>query len=173
MLKLSQICARKTLNLQISNAIRTIAVQSSVQRSRYTPLLSDRNVFKGLNRQQYRVLDREISAAINLVSRSFNVPRNDLIRSLHTTCSKFQQRQPPPPPNQNSGSGGNEPGKDPKKGKNDKESDAEKMMSVITKTLLWMFTIYIMIAFVSLLLTGRSRPPHADQQPGQTRYISW
>lgn len=162
MLKLSQIAARKTLNLQICNAVRTIAAQSSSQRSA-TSWGHKRLFSSALNKQQLRLLDREISAAINLVSRSFNIPRALLTRDLHTSCSKLQQ--------QSQGGGGGQSGQDPKKGKNDKENDKEKMTAVLTKTLLWMLTIYIMVAFFSLLVSGRGGRP--DQNPGQTRYISW
>ncbi|XP_033172369.1 paraplegin [Drosophila mauritiana] len=58
-----------------------------------------------------------------------------------------------------------EPGEDPNK--NNNEND-EKMRSVLTKAVLWLFTIYMFVAFFSLLITPRSERPE-----GSTRYVSW
>ncbi|KAH8321170.1 hypothetical protein KR074_009131 [Drosophila pseudoananassae] len=56
-------------------------------------------------------------------------------------------------------------GEDPNK--NNNEND-EKMRSVLTKAVLWLFTIYMFVAFFSLLITPRSERPE-----GSTRYVSW
>ncbi|XP_034670616.1 paraplegin [Drosophila subobscura] len=52
-------------------------------------------------------------------------------------------------------------------GKKGNEND-EKMRSVLTKAVLWLFTIYMFVAFFSLLITPRSERPE-----GSTRYVSW
>ncbi|XP_043658485.1 paraplegin [Drosophila teissieri] len=58
-----------------------------------------------------------------------------------------------------------EPGDDPNKNSNEND---EKMRSVLTKAVLWLFTIYMFVAFFSLLITPRSERPE-----GSTRYVSW
>lgn len=50
------------------------------------------------------------------------------------------------------------------KNKNDTE---EKVMSVLTKAVLWMLTIYMLVAVASLLLPNNNRPE------ASTRYVSW
>ncbi|XP_017137182.1 paraplegin [Drosophila miranda] len=59
-------------------------------------------------------------------------------------------------------SSSSDPGEDGKK-----KSD-EKMRSVLTKAVIWLFTIYMFVAFFSLLITPRSEKPE-----GSTRYVSW
>ncbi|KAH8420572.1 hypothetical protein KR009_011537 [Drosophila setifemur] len=59
-----------------------------------------------------------------------------------------------------------EPGsEDPNKNSNEND---EKMRSVLTKAVLWLFTIYMFVAFFSLLISPRSERPE-----GSTRYVSW
>lgn len=66
----------------------------------------------------------------------------------------------------NKASSGEEPPPNPNNNKNN-END-EKMRSVLTKAVLWLFTIYMFVAFISLLITPRSERPE-----GSTRYVSW
>lgn len=76
-----------------------------------------------------------------------------------------------------------EPGEDPNKNSNEND---EKMRSVLTKAVLWLFTIYMFVAFFSLLITPRSERPEVSLRPqkvfsfliypivqGSTRYVSW
>ncbi|XP_017054496.1 paraplegin [Drosophila ficusphila] len=70
-----------------------------------------------------------------------------------------------PSPNPSSSSSAGEPGEDPNKNSNEND---EKMRSVLTKAVLWLFTIYMFVAFFSLLITPRSERPE-----GSTRYVSW
>ncbi|EDW00100.1 paraplegin [Drosophila grimshawi] len=51
---------------------------------------------------------------------------------------------------------------------NNKNENDEKMRSVLTKAVLWLFTIYMFVAFISLLITPRTERPE-----GSTRYVSW
>ncbi|XP_030567745.1 paraplegin [Drosophila novamexicana] len=67
---------------------------------------------------------------------------------------------------QGSGSGSGEESSNPNNNKNN-END-EKMRSVLTKAVLWLFTIYMFVAFISLLITPRTERPE-----GSTRYVSW
>ncbi|KAH8270683.1 hypothetical protein KR044_005711, partial [Drosophila immigrans] len=68
------------------------------------------------------------------------------------------------PSSSSSSSSGEEP---PKDNKNNNEND-EKLRSVLTKAVLWLFTIYMFVAFISLLITPRTERPE-----GSTRYVSW
>ncbi|KAH8281321.1 hypothetical protein KR018_009616 [Drosophila ironensis] len=92
--------------------------------------------------------------------------------------------------NPNSSSSSSDSGEDPNK--NGNEND-EKMRSVLTKAVLWLFTIYMFVAFFSLLITPRSERPEVCLRPspnppwkipsqimfkclcsqGSTRYVSW
>ncbi|KAL1378730.1 hypothetical protein pipiens_015392 [Culex pipiens pipiens] len=51
-----------------------------------------------------------------------------------------------------------------KKGNDD---DKEKMMSVVTKTLMWMIAIYMLVGFLTMVVPNKNRPETA------TRYVSW
>ncbi|XP_068159063.1 mitochondrial inner membrane m-AAA protease component paraplegin [Drosophila tropicalis] len=53
-------------------------------------------------------------------------------------------------------------------GPNKNNENDEKMRSVLTKAVLWLFTIYMFVAFISLLITPRTERPE-----GSTRYVSW
>lgn len=64
-----------------------------------------------------------------------------------------------------SGSSGEEPPPNPNNKNNEND---EKMRSVLTKAVLWLFTIYMFVAFISLLITPRTERPE-----GSTRYVSW
>ncbi|KAH8388793.1 hypothetical protein KR200_004361 [Drosophila serrata] len=70
-----------------------------------------------------------------------------------------------PSANTSSSSSSGDSAEDPNK--NNNEND-EKMRSVLTKAVLWLFTIYMFVAFFSLLITPRS-----DRPEGSTRYVSW
>lgn len=48
-----------------------------------------------------------------------------------------------------------------------KNETEEKVMSVLTKAVLWMLTIYMLVAVASLFLPKNSRPE------ATTRYVSW
>ncbi|XP_016937197.2 mitochondrial inner membrane m-AAA protease component paraplegin [Drosophila suzukii] len=79
--------------------------------------------------------------------------------------SKASQDEGSSSPNPSPSSSTGEPGEDPNKNSNEND---EKMRSVLTKAVLWLFTIYMFVAFFSLLITPRSERPE-----GSTRYVSW
>lgn len=82
--------------------------------------------------------------------------------------SKDAGEQPPSTASSSSdptSSSASDPAEDPNKNNNENE---EKMRSVLTKAVLWLFTIYMFVAFFSLLITPRSERPE-----GSTRYVSW
>lgn len=57
--------------------------------------------------------------------------------------------------------GGDSPGSSggPNGNKNENE---DKIKSVLTKTIMWMFTIYMFVAFISLILSPRSEKPEVS-----------
>lgn len=76
---------------------------------------------------------------------------------------KFSNQKPPEksPDGKEQGSSGE--GSDGKK----PNDDGDKMISVLTKTILWMVTIYMLVAVVSTILPNRNNPETS------TRYVSW
>lgn len=92
------------------------------------------------------------------------------IRDFHTSTLRFENQKDSQPDKKNpkkisdnsnkqKNNNGNED-----KNKNDTE---EKVMSVLTKAVLWMLTIYMLVAVASLLLPKNTRPEVT------TRYVSW
>jgi len=97
--------------------------------------------------------------------------------------SKASQDEGSSSPNPSPSSSTGEPGEDPNKNSNEND---EKMRSVLTKAVLWLFTIYMFVAFFSLLITPRSERPEVNMifivvvnnlilstNQGSTRYVSW
>uniref|UniRef100_A0A182W4S2 AAA+ ATPase domain-containing protein n=1 Tax=Anopheles minimus TaxID=112268 RepID=A0A182W4S2_9DIPT len=110
--------------------------------------------------QQLRQLHAEQRALLRMLCASSSIPAYVLARHLHTTTRNLEKQQPKQKPSDRDG--------DPNRGnKKDDEDDKEKMMSVVTKTLIWMITIYLLVGFLSMVLPSRNRPESA------TRYVSW
>lgn len=79
-----------------------------------------------------------------------------LARGLHSSVRRDKEKRD----QEGSSSGSNRP---PKKDDDDKE----KMMSVVTKTLFWMITIYMLVGFLTMVMPNKNRPETT------TRYVSW
>uniref|UniRef100_A0A182LX52 AAA+ ATPase domain-containing protein n=1 Tax=Anopheles culicifacies TaxID=139723 RepID=A0A182LX52_9DIPT len=110
--------------------------------------------------KQLRQLHAEQRALLRMLCASSSIPAYVFARHLHTTIRNLDKQQPKPKPSDRDG--------DPNRGnKKDDEDDKEKMMSVVTKTLIWMITIYLLVGFLSMVLPSRNRPESA------TRYVSW
>uniref|UniRef100_A0A2M4AK86 Putative aaa+-type atpase n=1 Tax=Anopheles triannulatus TaxID=58253 RepID=A0A2M4AK86_9DIPT len=93
---------------------------------------------------------------LNLFASSHTIPFIALRRSFHT-ASSVCNKQPPDPRD-------GDPNRDKKKRD---EDEKEKMMSVVTKTLIWMITIYLLVGFLTMIIPTKNRPESA------TRYVSW
>lgn len=109
----------KILNHQIVESIRTVAVTAA--NKSVNPSNSNKKYFHNSNaisQSNVRIFNREVSAAVNLVSRSFGIPKPILMRSLHTTCRKLQQE----------GKSGNDqgPGSGKKPDKDEKDKGRKK-----------------------------------------------
>lgn len=153
---------RSVLNKRLlSLATRTIAsVQHGHAKTTITPNPKPNPVKLNITTRQMRQLNREFTAVIRLFERSCGtgiINTNILVRGLHTSG----------PPKFNPNNGDKEKG-DSKRGddKKKKEND-EKMTSVFTKAVLWIVTIYMFIAFASLVIPKKNYPEQT------TRYVSW
>lgn len=176
-------CYKQAINKYLLNSLKTVASQTDKLSSVNCNRVPTRPVSNFGGRRSQKLFLNEVSAVINLINRSYNIPKPVIARFLHTTCVRLREPSKPPrdrepkqqqnnPERPSSSSSQDDDSKRNSDGKKD-DDEKEKMMSVISKTLLWMFTIYVMIAFVSLLLSGRSRAPPPDQNMGHSRYVSW
>lgn len=166
-------CYKQAINKYLLNSIKTVSSQTDKLSPVSCNKISQRPV-SNLGRREQKLFRNEVSAVINLINRSYNIPKPVIAKFLHTTCVRMREPSKPPrdrEPKQQS----EQPPRDDENNKDGKKNndEKEKMMSVLSKTLLWMFTIYTLIAFFSLLLSGRSRAPPPDQNVGQSRYVSW
>lgn len=111
---------------------------------------------------QLRQFENEYKAFVGMLARSLDIPAQTIRQyhlSLYSNASKpgsEDNKKPPESPEKEpaggsaSGSGG------PNDNKNDND---DKIKSVLTKTIMWMFTIYMFVAFISLILSPRSERP--------------
>ncbi|XP_053678292.1 paraplegin [Anopheles nili] len=127
---------------------------------REQPLPSGRS-FTAANfctRTQLRQLQAEQRALLRMLCNSSSIPGYIFTRQLHSSSGPRHSQNKPQPDRDGDPNRGNK--------KND-EDDKEKMMSVVTKTLIWMITLYLLVGFLSMVLPSRNRPESA------TRYVSW
>ncbi|EAA06300.5 AGAP000560-PA [Anopheles gambiae str. PEST] len=116
-------------------------------------------------RRQLRQLQADQRALLRMLCDAGSIPAYVFARHLHTACgNRAPQGAQPSGPNQKPP---DRDGSDPNRKKDEDEDDKEKMMSVVTKTLIWMITIYLLVGFLSMVLPSRNRPESA------TRYVSW
>lgn len=156
MLKLERykyILTKRLINLTTRNASASQPTldksfkQQNVQKSRN--LLDFNFSTSNLSRNQMRQINSEYSAILRLLSRSFNVPQHLIARSLSTTALNLCSKQNPDksdkpekkkddvkPPNYRSDGRHDEDDDNKKKGE-----DEEKLLSVLTKSILWMVSL--------------------------------
>ncbi|KAH8396278.1 hypothetical protein KR222_007227 [Zaprionus bogoriensis] len=94
-------------------------------------------------------------------------------RSSNSTSSSSTSSSNSSSSSSSNAAGSEEPSSNPSSsssGNNNNKNNEndEKMRSVLTKAVLWLFTIYMFVAFISLLITPRTERPE-----GSTRYVSW
>ncbi|KAM7346789.1 SPG7 matrix AAA peptidase subunit, paraplegin [Cochliomyia hominivorax] len=133
-----------------------------------------RNFSAVFGRKELKQLENEYKAFVSLLSRSLGISPQR-IRQMHIDlCSKPSNQsdntgkptdQQKKTASSNSGSAGSGPGSSG--GSNGNDND-DKIKSVLTKTIMWMFTIYMFVAFISLIMSPRTERPE-----GSTRYVSW
>lgn len=115
------------------------------------------------NQIEVRQINSEFSAVLKLLSRSYNVPQSEIIKSLNGFILKCQKQTN----NQADGSKKNPSYRSD--GKHDppddeKDPEKEKMMALLSKTV---FTLFLIFMFLSMIIPPKNRPEQA------TRYVSW
>lgn len=119
---------------------------------------------------QKKEVKQEYLAVVSLLQRSTGLSSSLISRQLHTTAQLLKNEKspentpsnPPPPPDGDKRKQNNNE-EDP-----DKKGDGnEKVMSVLTKAVLWMATIYILTLILTMALPQKNRPETS------TRYVSW
>ncbi|XP_053950905.1 paraplegin [Anastrepha ludens] len=106
----------------------------------------------------------EYKAALGLLARSCDL-QLCVVRRLHSSRKAFTSQKPSSDKESSTGNDdGHNSNKNGKKG-NDNE---EKIKSLLSKALLWMFSVYMLAVFLSLIIT-----PRAERPEGSTRYVSW
>uniref|UniRef100_A0A8W7PU14 AAA+ ATPase domain-containing protein n=1 Tax=Anopheles coluzzii TaxID=1518534 RepID=A0A8W7PU14_ANOCL len=101
-------------------------------------------------RRQLRQLQADQRALLRMLCDAGSIPAYVFARHLHTACgNRAPQGAQPSGPNQKPP---DRDGSDPNRKKDEDEDDKEKMMSVVTKTLIWMITIYLLVGFLSMRL---------------------
>lgn len=162
---------KRSLNCYMINSIKTVTNQCNRKdgNSHFNNNIISQST-KNISRRQKQQFLNEFSAVLSLFSRSYGIPKTILARAFHTTCVHMKEPSKPPRDRESREPNRDDPNRD---NKNNKDDDKEKMMSVVSKTLLWMFTIYIMVVFISVIFTGRSRAPPPDSATSHSRYVSW
>ncbi|XP_061388137.1 paraplegin [Musca vetustissima] len=148
-------------------------INGLVSRSNYLqlPLCRPKYASTLLTGKKLKQFELEYKAVVGLISRSLGVSPQT-VRHFHLSLCSTSKNSPsqkdggkPTEPAGSSGSSGGSTGGGPNGNKNDND---EKVKSVLTKTVMWMFTIYMFVAFISLILS-----PRTDRPEGSTRYVSW
>lgn len=104
------------------------------------------------------LINQEYKAVLGLLQRSYNL-NNGQIRNFHSTLVNFSEEKKDGNSNDQ-----NQNNKDDKKKKNEND---EKVMSVLTKAILWMMTLYMFIVVISFILPKKNNPETS------TRYVAW
>lgn len=102
---------------------------------------------------------------MNLVNRSFGVPTNVITRHFHTSLTHFKESPTPNPPDNSNKSSSSSSSDDNDNKKGDEGGD--KVLSIVTKAVLWMATIYMLVTIFTMSLPQKNRPETS------TRYVSW
>ncbi|KAJ6640139.1 Paraplegin [Pseudolycoriella hygida] len=112
-------------------------------------------------RTQRKQLSKEYAAVVNLVRRSYDFPPV-VSRGFHTSSVYFKE---PPKPNSSDNSQKSSSNDNDKDKKEDEANN--KVLSVVTKAVLWIGTIYIFVSMFTTSLPNKNRPETS------TRYVSW
>uniref|UniRef100_A0A1A9WXZ6 AAA+ ATPase domain-containing protein n=1 Tax=Glossina brevipalpis TaxID=37001 RepID=A0A1A9WXZ6_9MUSC len=118
--------------------------------------------------QELKHFYAECNAIRNLFARSLNIRVQSIAQTDFSTltrtflyCSDREKKTKTTskPPRSQSGDNNSD------ENKNDND---DKIKSFITKTIIWIFTVYMLGAFISLITSSRGERPE-----GSTRYVSW
>lgn len=166
--KYKHILNKRVFNLALKSISTSPTTKNYSTENGVTSLLQFNTLPNVLTKRQAIQISAEYSAILKLFSKSFNVPQFLLAKSLQNAVfckepSKPPANDPQKPPNYRS-DGKQDSEEDPDKKKKD---DEEKMTSVLTKTVLWMMTIYMFVALLTMVLPQKNKPETT------TRYVSW
>lgn len=119
-------------------------------------------------------MNQEYTALLNLIQRSTGVSTDIIARKLHSTGLVYSSEKNTKDNKKSSESNtskntGNSSSSNDDGGDNNNKGDegGEKMMSVLTKAVLWIATIYIFTLVLTMMLPQKNRPETS------TRYVSW
>lgn len=104
---------------------------------------------------------------MNLVNRSFGLPTNVITRHFHTSLTHFKESPNPNPPDNSNKSSSSSSSDDNDNKKEDDKEGGDKVLSIVTKAVLWMATIYMLVTIFTMSLPQKNRPETS------TRYVSW
>lgn len=108
-------------------------------------------------------------AVVNLIHRSTGISTNIIARHLHTSIVHFKDSSKKPSSGGDKKNQNNDENKRNDNDNNGKKGDenGEKMMSIVTKAILWIATIYILTTMFTMAIPQKNRPETS------TRYVSW
>lgn len=122
------------------------------------------NIFRlpvqSISKNKIKHFETEYKAAVNLLARSCDVSPL-MVRRLHSSSKFFSSNKPPNDkdyPDKTNGNDRNNANKNEDNEKNENE-DEDKMKSILSKALLWMFAIYMLVVFLSVIITPRAERP--------------
>lgn len=122
---------------------------------------------QSISKTKIKHFTAEYKAAVNLLARSCDVSPL-MVRRLHSNSVFFTSNNPPNDKDNPDRPNGKDKNNANKNENNEKNENEDKMKSILSKALLWMFTIYMLVVFLSLIIT-----PRAERPEGSTRYVSW
>lgn len=105
----------------------------------------------------------EYKAVVRLLSRTLGVSPNK-IHQVHLNLYSDSSKQGKGDNNTEKPVKGSTSSSNPNSGSTDgpngkRNDNDDKIKSLLTKTIMWMFTIYMFVAFISLIMTPRSERP--------------
>lgn len=137
------------------------------QPTRSHPSVSTSGLFHvdTISRHQQKQVAAEYGAMLRLLSRSTGIPTSLVARQLHSSCTQFargSKSSKPPSKKDEPEKAAPEQPDPPKKNENenDEEDDKknEKMMSLVTKAVMWMATFYILTLVLSMVFPRKNQP---------------
>lgn len=120
---------------------------------------------------QIKAFNQEYNAVIALLCRSFNLTRNDIAAGLRHFQKQNENEKNARKDKQSSkeaSSSGGDSQKENEEGGDEKKGNDEKMKAVVMKILSWIFSIYMLMFFLSILFSPKDRSPD-----NSNRYVSW
>lgn len=138
-----------------------LSPQTVINRSQ--PVTTELLNVNSFNRRPLKHITAEYAAMLRLISRSTGIPTSFVARQLHSSCAQFargtKSSKTPRKKDEPEKAAPEDPDP-PKKNNNDDEDDKknEKMMSLVTKAVMWMATFYILTLVLAMVLPRKNQP---------------